>query len=70
MTSQDKPRCARCGATLGRTGKCPALCTPVPAPLPHYRGAAVIGRSHVGRLAAPVQPARGWIGGDPSGDHG
>jgi len=59
MSDDAKPRCARCGAPLGRAGKCPALCTPVPAPPPAYAGALVIGRSHVGRLAAPVKIASG-----------
>lgn len=47
-------KCA-CGATLGRDGKCPALCQPVPEPLPKYTGPAVIGLSHTARLGAPVR---------------
>lgn len=48
------PLC-RCGAPLGRSGRCPALCEPVPEPPPPYTGPALIGLSHVGRLAAPVR---------------
>jgi hypothetical protein len=41
------------GATLGRNGKCSALCEPVTEPAPEYRGPTVVGRTHLGRLAAP-----------------
>lgn len=42
--------CRTCGTPLGRTGKCPALCEPVPAPPPKYEGDPIIGRSHTTRL--------------------
>ena len=44
----------KCGAKLGRSGKCPALCEPVPEPPPKYTGPERIGFTHIGRLAAPV----------------
>jgi hypothetical protein len=44
----------KCGVQLGRNGKCPALCEPVPDAPPVYTGPLVIGRTHIGRLAAPV----------------
>ncbi|WP_024517044.1 hypothetical protein [Bradyrhizobium sp. Tv2a-2] len=43
-----------CGVRLGRMGKCPALCTPVAEEPPQYRGPMVVGRSHIGRIGAPV----------------
>ena len=49
----------RCGAPLGRSGKCPALCEPVPAPPPAYTGPPVVGSTHVGRM---TRPEFGWIG--------
>lgn len=45
--------CGKCGAALGRSGKCPALCEPVPTPAPRYTGPLVIGRTHLGRLSRP-----------------
>lgn len=48
----------KCGARLGRSGQCPALCEPVPAPLPKYDGPKLVGRTHIGRMAQPVD---GWI---------
>ncbi len=55
----------KCGAALGRSGKCPALCEPVPQPPPKYDGPAVVGRTHTSRLAAPAYvppPARYRLG--------
>jgi len=64
-------RC-NCGAVLGRYGKCPALCEPVPDPAPRYSGPMVVMPSpkhtHTGRLGAPVwtpssrHTRDGWIG--------
>lgn len=48
------PGYCKCGAQLGRSGKCPALCEPVPQPAPKYTGPLVVGRTHMSRLAAPV----------------
>lgn len=50
----NKPDYCRCGARLGRRGKCPALCEPVPLPQPAYIGPLVVGRTHIGRLAQPI----------------
>jgi hypothetical protein len=58
-----KPWHCKCGARLGRSGKCPALCEPVPEPPPRYTGPKVVGHTHLGRIGAPVNPADpGWIG--------
>jgi hypothetical protein len=46
--------CDHCGEQLGRNGKCPALCEPLPLPQPKYTGPLVVGSTHIGRLAAPV----------------
>lgn len=46
--------CSRCGARLGRSGKCPALCEPIPENPPKYTGPERVGRTHLGRLGAPV----------------
>jgi hypothetical protein len=43
-------RC-KCGAKLGRNGKCPAICEPVTEPAPEYRGPTVVGLTHIGRMA-------------------
>lgn len=43
-----------CGAKLGRSGRCPALCTPVERDPPAYTGPLKVGRSHTARLGAPV----------------
>lgn len=48
----------KCGARLGRSGQCPALCEPVPAPPPVYTGPLKVGRTHIGRMAQPVD---GWV---------
>lgn len=65
MSNQLNGLC-KCGARLGRTGKCPALCEPVPEPTPKYTGPLVVGGTHLGRLARPVyvepNPEHGWIG--------
>ena len=45
----------KCGAMLGRSGACPALCEPVPEPPPKYTGPAVVGSTHIGSLGAPVK---------------
>jgi hypothetical protein len=58
------PSVCKCGAPLGRSGKCPALCEPVPQPAPKYDGPAVVGRSHTARLAAPVYAARPYRRGE------
>jgi hypothetical protein len=47
----EKPTCERCGVPLGRNGKCPALCEPVPARPPAYTGPRLVGRTHIGRMA-------------------
>lgn len=63
-TMQVDTRFCKCGTRLGRSGKCPALCTPVPQPAPAYRGPMVVGRTHSGRIGAPVwrPEGDGWIG--------
>lgn len=50
-TSHRQEHCSRCGVPLGRRGKCPALCEPVPSPPPVYVGPAVVGQTHIGRMA-------------------
>lgn len=52
--AEPEPGRCKCGARLGRSGKCPALCTPVETPAPAYKGPAIVGRTHTGRLGAPV----------------
>lgn len=62
-----KDKC-KCGATLGREGKCPRLCEPVPQPPPVYTGPMVVGLTHIGKIGKPVytppkeQNGYGWIG--------
>lgn len=51
-------RC-KCDAKLGRSGKCPALCQPLPHPLPKYDGPTMIGQQ-IG--PSPVRSGPGWIG--------
>ncbi|WP_439398654.1 hypothetical protein ACRQ5Q_14985 [Bradyrhizobium sp. PMVTL-01] len=43
-----------CGTKLGRSGRCPALCTPVEKDPPPYTGPRLVGRTHTARLGAPV----------------
>lgn len=68
MTERSLSLKCKCGAWLGRYGKCPALCEPVPQPPPIYTGPKVIGSTHLGRLGAPVNQREvsgvgyGWIG--------
>jgi hypothetical protein len=52
MTSPELPpiKC-KCGATLDDRGRCPALCEPLPQPQPAYTGPAIIGATHIGRMA-------------------
>lgn len=45
-----------CGAKLGRSGQCPALCTPITEP-PVYVDRGPVGSTHIGRMSAPV-----WAG--------
>lgn len=42
-----------CGTKLGRSGRCPALCTPVTDAAP-YTGPYKVGKTHTARLGAPV----------------
>jgi hypothetical protein len=49
-----EPHC-KCCAKLGRNGKCPALCEPVTEPAPKYHRPAVVGLTHLGRLAGAVR---------------
>ena len=59
----DLLNCPNCGATYLRAGVCPALCEPAPLPPPKYKGPLVVGRAHMGRLAAPVYTkCEDWIG--------
>ncbi|SHG90511.1 hypothetical protein [Bradyrhizobium erythrophlei] len=44
----------KCGAKLGRSGKCPALCEPVTGEPPVYDGPRFVGKTHTARLGAPV----------------
>jgi len=46
-------KCPHCGAQLDKAGKCPALCHPPAAPAPKYDGPALIGCTHIGRMARP-----------------
>lgn len=43
----------KCGTKLGRSGRCPALCTPVTNAAP-YTGPRTVGKTHTARLGAPV----------------
>ena len=65
MTFQiEKVERCKCGAELGRGGKCPALCEPVPENPEPYKGPLKVGRTHTGLLSEPVyRPLEsGWIG--------
>lgn len=56
-------KCANCGVSITKGKVCPALCEPVPKPLPKYKGPEWIGLTHMSRLGAPVYIADGnWIG--------
>lgn len=48
---QDRTWCPKCGAVLDKAGVCPALCKPPASPPPPYTGPAVIGLTHIGRMA-------------------
>jgi hypothetical protein len=49
-----RPGQCKCGARLGRSGKCPALCEPVTGEPPVYDGPRFVGKTHTARLGAPV----------------
>jgi hypothetical protein len=49
VRKSDPLRCNKCGYPLTAHGMCDQDCAPIPTP-----AAALIGRSHTGRLAAPV----------------
>jgi hypothetical protein len=47
--------CRNCAAKLGRSGKCPALCEPVPEEeVRPYDGPRFVGKTHTAKLGAPV----------------